>query len=207
MAATAGPDGAITWRLAPVTGIAELLDGTVAIDMPIGLHEHGPRECDVLLRAQMGRHSSRVFLTPPRAVLEAGLRVPNDDVQALARSTWGSGVSRQALGLAERILVLDAALAGRPDADVVETYPELAFAGMSGAILDRKASARGIAQRWTALSTWLPDVSDVVAQAPAGVPVADALDALACLWSAQRWRAGAARTLPPGVTTRPFVAI
>ncbi len=44
----------------------------IAIDIPIGLPETGPRECDVLARRLLGRaRASSVFPAPIRAVLGA----------------------------------------------------------------------------------------------------------------------------------------
>ncbi len=118
--------------------------------MPVGLLTSGLRPCDALARQELPGAASRVFTTPPRAVLELGPDAPNADVQALSRALTGQGVSRQALHLAPRILALDAALASREPRLVVEVHPELSFAELSGGVLDRKtfgwrraAAARG----------------------------------------------------------------
>ena len=52
-----------------------------------------------------------------------------------------------------------------------------------------------------------PDVLDTLADTPRDVPLDDALDALAALWSAVRWRDGRARTLPDGAAERPFIVV
>lgn len=199
----------ITWATAGVDGIAGLLRaGTITgIDMPIGLRDDGLRECDALARRALPGAASRVFTTPPRPVLALGLAVPNTEVQELSRRLTGSGVSRQALGLATRILALDAALAADPALAVIEVHPELSFAALAGAVLDRKKSAAGVGQRVAALLRWRDDAAAVLATAPPNVPVDDALDALAALWSAERWRDGRARTLPDGATEAPFIVV
>jgi predicted RNase H-like nuclease len=203
----------ISWSTAPVPGIADLLpDGAViGIDMPIGLCDDGLRPCDALARQALPGASSRVFTTPPRAVLELGLDAPNAQVQALSVALTGQGVSRQALGLATRILALDAAVEASadraPGRTVVEVHPELSFTALAGRVLERKKSAAGVGQRVTALLTWRGDIADVLAAAPSDVPVDDALDALAALWSAERWRDGRARTVPERATIRPFIAV
>ena len=51
-----------------------------------------------------------------------------------------------------------------------------------------------------------PVDDDLLADAPARVPVNDCLDALAVLWTAERWRDSVARTLPLGAMERPFIA-
>lgn len=203
----------VTWATSSVHDVASLLDPScvIGIDMPIGLAAMGWRACDVLAKSALGRAGSRVFMTPPRAVLELGLSAPNEAVQQLSRETTGQGTSRQAMGLAERILALDAALSDRAGArdtgDVIEVHPELAFAEMAGQVLAGKKTAAGVGQRVEALGPWLPSVVEHLASAPADVPVDDALDALACAWSASRWRISAARTLPEGASAAPFIVI
>ena len=202
-------DGSITWSFAPVEGIGDLLphDGCAGVDMPIGLLDAGLRECDALARRALPGAASRVFTTPPRPVLELGADAPNAEVQSLSRRLTGQGVSRQALHLAPRILALDAALMASPGTRVVEVHPELSFAAQAGGVLVRKATPEGVRQRTEALRSWLPDVDDLLAARPRRVPVADALDALAALWSAVRWRDGTARTLPEGARRPPFIAV
>jgi predicted RNase H-like nuclease len=199
----------LAWATAGVAGIAELLPAgaVVGIDMPIGLAAEGWRACDRAAKAELGRAASRVFMTPPRAVLELGLAVPNAEAQEASRRLTGQGVSRQALGLAERILALDACLPAAAGASVVEVHPEISFAELAGRVLEAKTSAAGVGQRMAALRRWLPDVDEVVARAPRGVPIDDALDALAALWSAKRWRSGRARTIPAGAAAAPFIAV
>lgn len=202
-------DDAITWTTAGVNGIADLLvAGTVTgIDMPIGLSDDGLRACDALARRALPGAASRVFTTPPRPVLTLGLAVPNAEVQEASRRLTGSGVSRQALGLATRILALDSVLTEDPSLAVIEVHPELSFATLAGRVLDRKKSAAGVGQRVAALLTWRPDVASTLAAAPPDVPIDDALDALAALWSAVRWRDGIARSLPPDALGAPRIVV
>ena len=209
-AADAATADSLDWATAPVDAIGDLLPDRciAAIDMPIGLLDSGERECDALARRRLPGATSRVFVTPPRAVLELGLQAPNDQVQRLCRALTGSGVSRQALGLASRVLALDHYLAGNADAVVVEAHPEISFCAMTaGPPLASKKCAAGVGQRMAALRSWLPEVDAVVSRAPTEVPIDDALDALACLWTAQRWAAGTAATLPERAQARPFIAI
>lgn len=188
-------DGALHWRTGPVGAIDAVIDGAsiAAIDIPIGLTDHGWRECDAAAKALLGHAGSRVFMTPPRAVVELGLAAPNDQVQEVSRRLTGQGVSRQALGLAARILDVDRLM---PDARIIEVHPELSFLQMTGGVLDSKKSTTGVAQRIEALSAWEPDVTAALARCPSDVPMDDALDALAALWSAHRWATGVATVLP-----------
>lgn len=201
-------DDVITWLTCPVPDIGRWLadDVVVGVDMPIGLAETGWRECDRLAKVELVGARSRVFMTPPRRVLELGLAAPNEQVQALSRELTGQGTSRQAMGLAERILALDAEFA-TARATVVEVHPELSFAALAGRPLASKKTARGVGERLTSLRPWLPRIDEVLSDAPADVPTDDALDALIALWSAERWRDGSARTLPPGTSVPPFMAV
>ena len=199
---------AITWRFAGVDDVAELLlpGAVVGVDMPIGLLDTGLRACDALLRGELPGAGPRVFTTPPRPVLELGLSAPNDEVQVLSRRLTGQGVSRQALGLATRILALDAALT-TTGADVVEVHPELSFATMCGEVLPSKHRASGVAARLAALAAWRDGALAALDGRPPRVPLVDGLDALAALWSAIRYRDGAARAIPDGATAPPRVVV
>jgi predicted RNase H-like nuclease len=198
------------WATASIDEIGTLVpaDAVVGIDMPIGLLESGERECDVLARQHLPGAAARVFMTPPRCVLELGPHAPNDLAQSVSRASMGKGVSRQALALGPRILALDAHLARHPSNSVIEVHPELSFAQMGGTgPLSSKKTARGVGQRLAVLLDVFASVADVVSTAPPDVPIDDALDALAALWSAQRWLDGTARTLPLAPGTGPFIAI
>jgi predicted RNase H-like nuclease len=201
--------GQVSWSAVPVPDVAELLDGAdvVGIDMPIGLADSGWRECDTLAKRELGSAASRVFMTPPRRVLELGMRAPNAIVQELSRELTGQGTSRQAMALAERILTLDSALADHPEAAVVEVHPEVSFKELVGRPLSSKKSARGVGERLAALRTWFPQVDSALSDVPVDVPVDDALDALVCAWSADRWRSGRARTLPTRPDGSPCIVI
>lgn len=199
----------VSWITRPTPAVVDLLEPglVIAIDMPIGLADRGWRECDEQAKQALGRARSRVFMTPPRAVLALGLAAPNEQVQELSRELTGQGTSRQAMGLAERILALDAALRSVRDSSVIEVHPELSFAEMTGSPLTSKKTAAGVGQRVDALLKWRPDVVTALAQVPDSVPIDDALDALACAWTAERWREGRSRRIPAGAAQAPFIAV
>jgi predicted RNase H-like nuclease len=182
----------VTWHL--VTGAAELLAladtvdaAAVALDVPIGLPASGHRHCDKEAHASLGARRSSVFMTPPRHVLE-------HDRYAAARAA-SPGLTAQAFALISRIRDVDTALrAAGPSihARVVECHPELAFRTMTGRELPRKKSARGALERIEALTAaGLVDVRE----APEEAALDDALDAMACAWTAGRWAAGDAEVL------------
>jgi predicted RNase H-like nuclease len=189
--AGAGAVGGIRWHL--VTGAAELLAladaveaQAIALDVPIGLPASGQRRCDKEAHASLGARRSSVFMTPPRHVLE-------HDRYAAARAA-SPGLTAQAFALISRIRDVDTALrAAGPSihARVVECHPELSFRAMTGRELARKKSARGALERIEALTAaGLTDVRE----APDEAGLDDALDAMACAWTARRWADGTAKT-------------
>lgn len=192
-------EAGIAWRTCDVHGLDDAIADRdlVAIDIPILLEDSGWRQCDIETKAALGSAASRVFMTPPRSVLELGLDAPNDEVQARSRELTGQGVSRQAMALAERVLAVHALL---PDDRLFEVHPELVFAALAGQVLVPKKSAAGVGARLRALEPWLAahgtSTAEVLASCPTGVPVDDALDALAALVGAQRIVDGAAQRWP-----------
>ena len=177
----------------PVPDIAAALASdaaAVGVDMPIGLPDTGRRECDLLAKALLGRAHPRVFLTPPRAVLDA---VDYAEAGRAHRElVEGRGLSVQTWHLVPRIREVDA-VAGDPR--VVEVHPELSFAALGGRVLASKHTVAGRTQRLAVLRAWVPGLGGTI-PLPAGRVVIDALDALAAAWSAARWLAGVARSLP-----------
>jgi predicted RNase H-like nuclease len=96
----------------------------------------------------------------------------------------------------------------RPQARIVEVHPELSFAAMGdGMPLPSKKSTEGVTARLAALGRAYADLEYVVAEAPPRVAIDDCLDAIAALWSAERWCDGRARTLPEDARTPPFIAV
>jgi len=190
-------DGTVRWTFAAdaeaVLSAASTAGAhAVGIDIPIGLVEHGWRGCDTAARQRLGAASSRVFMTPPRPVLDS-VDWPGA-LRACKEATGGKGLSKQAWNLLPKVAEVDGALRARPRDFVVEVHPELSFAALSGRVLDSKKTARGAGQRLDALQD-VCHVAQAMAAAPVGVPVDDALDALAAAWSARRWARGQAEVL------------
>jgi predicted RNase H-like nuclease len=178
----------VRWLLlADAAAVLGVQADAVTIDVPIGLPDAGPRACDVAARRLLGPRRSSVFPAPVRAVLGAR---DYSDACARSRAVCGKALSLQAWHLTPRIADLDAADVDH--ARVVECHPELSFARMTGTALPRKKTAAGSAARERAARTWLPDGWP---RAPRPARTDDALDALACAWTAARWLAGTAEVL------------
>lgn len=173
----------------------------IAVDIPIGLSEHGARAPDREARRFVGRRrASSVFPAPVRGVLDATTHAEASDRH---RRIDGRGLSAQAFGILPKIRDWDAAL--RQDAAararVFEIHPEVSFAALNGGagLGAAKKSAEGGVQRRALLGAVFGDaaVAGLLAAVPRRLAASDdALDALAALWSAERIASGIARSLP-----------
>ena len=175
--------------LAAVAGDAR--SQVIAVDIPIGLPDtEASRECDRLARQVIRPHGARVFPAPVRATL-----AHVDDYAAAcaaSRAACGKAPSKQAWHILGKIAEADA-LADDPR--LVECHPEVAFAMMArGVVAESKKTPDGRRIRRELLTDWLPDLPDT--DLPRGD---DALDALACAWTAARILTGVARQWPDGL--------
>ena len=185
-------DRPVRWAAGSFAELLEVDALVVAVDIPVGLPQRGRRRCDVSGRAALGPAAARLFLVPPRAALTApDLAAANARLRAAAEP----GVSAQMYALRHAVLEVEAV--AEVDARVVEVHPELSFLTMSGRVLAPKRTARGAAERVAALAGAGVDAVAALRDAPAGVPVDDALDALAAAWTAERVRDGLERRYPP----------
>ncbi|HSP39647.1 MAG TPA: DUF429 domain-containing protein [Frankiaceae bacterium] len=184
------PGRQLTWRFWSIEQTADLLNAAavVAVDMPIGLPEAGRRACDGQARARLGSARSSVFPVPSRSVLD----VENYAAACtLARARAEPAPSKQLWGLRPRIRALDVLMTPETQARVVECHPEVAFLELLGARPASKRSAVGVGQRMAGLGL----SGNALAAAPLQAGTDDALDALACAWTAARWSQGRADVL------------
>lgn len=183
---------------AEIAGLVALAsaDGELAavgIDIPIGLADTGLRQADVLARKAAGPRWASVFMTPVRPALSEPDHL---QASALNRQLAGSGISRQAFNLRDKILQVDRWLPTAP-CSVVEVHPELCFAEMAGAgLADSKSTWAGAATRHQLLAAQAIELSGDLGLGRQQVGVDDVLDAAAVAWTARRFAAGAARCLP-----------
>jgi len=165
----------------------------VAIDIPIGLPDHGPRLTDRLARARLpGGRKSSVFPTPSRAAVA---HTTHPEVSAANRAALGVGLSIQAYHLVPKILDVDAFVRGATPITVVEAHPEVSFAELDpSCVVPSKATPAGRSARRRALR-------DVGLEPPPyepgrGYAADDLLDACAVAWTARRYAARTAYSLP-----------
>jgi len=173
----------------------------VAIDIPIGLADAGPRECDRLARKVLGwPRSSSVFPAPVRPALEATSRAQASDI---TRAVDGRGVGVQAWNIFKKVREIDDFLAksGTSRQRLVEVHPELSFMALNGneSLQASKHHVQGINQRRALLAgAFGRDAVLSTAKQLAGTRAGenDLLDALAALWSARRILEGKQTCLP-----------
>jgi predicted RNase H-like nuclease len=163
----------------------------VGVDMPMGLPAQGRRECDLLAKRRLGRAHPRVFLTPPRAVLDAS---SYDDAGARHRAhTGGLGLSVQTWHIVDKMREADSVAEAVADDDrLIEVHPELSFAALAGSVLPSKHTPAGRAARLAALRGHWPELPEL----PRGATAVDAIDALAVAWSTLRFSRGESESLP-----------
>jgi predicted RNase H-like nuclease len=164
----------------------------VAIDIPIGLADRGPRPCDHHARRFLGRRASSVFPAPLRPLIAVR---DYADANRISRQLQQRGISRQGFAIVgkveqiDRILQRHRELRGR----VYEVHPEVSFAMWSGGapVEPSKKTAEGQAIRRKLVAEHFGEIPPV----PRGAATDDLLDALAALWTAERIAAGRAQEL------------
>ena len=161
----------------------------MAIDIPIGLPDHGTRAADLAARKALGKKWQTVFLTPVRTAIEAH---NYDEANHLAREITDAGISRQAYALRKKILEVDRWISTASCA-VYEVHPELSFAHLAGApVTASKKTWAGAHERQRLL-----EEAGISLEGDLGIPGLrsgrdDVLDAAVAAWTAQRIAAGGA---------------
>jgi predicted RNase H-like nuclease len=165
----------------------------IGIDIPIGLADSSVRQADLLARKALGPRWASVFVTPVRSAVV----IENyQEASALNRRLTGSGISRQAFNLRDKILQVDTWLPDAP-CPVLEVHPELSFAELAGAPLtDSKSTWAGAVRRRRLLAAAGIEVSGDLGLTGRQAGVDDVLDAAAVAWTAARFARGAARCVP-----------
>ena len=211
MAATA--DSALsklTFELAddlePVFARAAGGRGLIAIDMPIGLSDAGPRACDVEARRLLGRpRASSVFPPPCRAALAA---TEYRHACTLNRRSLGVALTIYCFNIMPKMRQVDAIITPARQAFVREVHPELVFAILSGrgrGLVEPKRTPEGERLRLGLLRRVVPRFDPARVRAtlgPSRVGRDDIVDAVACLVAAQRIAEGKAIVLPAGTIER-----
>lgn len=183
-------------------GVLSAFDGIrlAGIDMPIGLSNDEPRDCDQMARERLGARRSSVFPAPLRPALAA---TTHAEASSLSRQANGKGISAQAWQLFPRVREVDGLLGEQAawHEQLVEVHPELSFLAMNAGkpLPASKQRIDGIYRRRALVieAFGMAAIESAVAQlAGSRVKDDDMLDAFAVLWSARRGASGEAECLP-----------
>ncbi|HKO57509.1 MAG TPA: DUF429 domain-containing protein [Thermoanaerobaculia bacterium] len=172
----------------------------IAIDIPIGLTDSGPRACDEEARRFLGgKRGTSVFPAPIRQALAAR---SFHEANVLSRRIQQKGISQQAWNIYRKIAEVDEVLRARPDLRdrVIEVHPEVTFAHWRGApIVEGKKTEEGAAIRRALVDTHFgADAVEAVRRRYRQAEAADddILDAFAALRTAERIMSAEAATIP-----------
>jgi predicted RNase H-like nuclease len=192
--------------LAAVIARVERGAGLMAIDIPIGLRDDGPRACDIQARRWLGRpRASSVFPAPCRAALAA---TTYRRACGLSRRALGVALTIECFNIVPKIRHVDALMTPERQAFVREVHPELVFAILSGrghGLVEPKRTEAGERLRLRLLRRVAPRFDPSAVRATLGlsrVARDDVIDAVACLVAAQRIALGEAIVLPDGIIER-----
>jgi len=197
---------AIVDDLEPVIARAESGKALVAIDIPIGLSDSGPRACDLEARRLLGRpRGSSVFPAPCRAALVA---TTYRRACGVSRETFGVALSIECFNILPKIRQVDTLITPARQAFVREVHPELVFALLAGkgrGLVEPKRTAAGERLRLRLLRSVAPRFDSAAVRTRLGlsrVARDDVIDAVACLVAAGRIARGKALVLPAGAIAR-----
>lgn len=172
----------------------------LALDIPIGLSEAGPRLCDQEARKCLAplRHSS-VFSPPVRSALHAETRTR---ASTLMQMRDGRRVSVQAWGIVPKIREVDTILCAAPQLQgrVREAHPEVSFWSWNRnrPMAFGKRTRAGREERRRLVRKSFGHAFEPIRRLYRASDVADddILDAVALLWTAQRIERGGSESLP-----------
>lgn len=184
----------------------EIWDGlgeanVIAVDVPIGLTDSGPRRCDQEARkALRAPRASSVFPPPIRSVLTAETR---EDASLAQRKIDGRGIGVQTWGIFPKIREWDSCLCenSKLAERVFEVHPEVCFWALNAFQPMRygKKSPEGRSERRNLLAREFgARALDETRLRHTRREVAgdDLYDAFAALWTARRIHAGIAKCFP-----------
>jgi predicted RNase H-like nuclease len=173
----------------------------LAVDIPIGIPDGGPRQADVLARQYIQPRGPSVFPTPIRAALEAA---SYPEAAAASIRVQGKSLSTQAYAIRDKILDVDAYVRSGAR-NVFEGHPEVSFRAMAGhGIEDPKKSFAGMSLRYGLLAEEGINVPLGIEKSLPGAGVDDILDAAAMAWTARRIARGEAERFPPAELAERF---
>lgn len=191
---------------ADLKAIFELYD-RIFIDMPIGLEDEDyTRECDALLRKELGgEYSSSVFTPPIRPALDAPSYV---EANMISFEWTEKKLSLQAWNITPKIKLLDRLLRENEELKekVLESHPELLFQKLNGGmIFQKKNLKKGIRHRLELIKEKEPIADDFFREIKeewrrSDVGEDDIVDAMALAYFAKKSQTDGIQTIPSEVS-------
>lgn len=178
----------------------------IFIDMPIGLEdEEYTRECDALLRKELGgEYSSSVFTPPIRPALEAPSYV---EANMISFEWTEKKLSLQAWNITPKIKMIDRLLRENEGfkEKVLESHPELLYQKLNGGmIFQKKNLKKGIRHRLELIKEEEPIADDFFRDIKeewrrSDVGEDDIVDAMVLAYYAKKSQTDGIRTIPSEV--------
>lgn len=172
----------------------------VAIDIPIGLTDQGPRACDQLARKFLGQpRGTSVFPAPVRSTLTAR---DHREASDLHERSDGRRLSAQAFGILGKIREVAFELDAQPELQWMlhEVHPEVSFAfwNVAKPMSHGKKTPEGRTEREQLIDARWPEARSRLQTGLHGKCYShdDLNDAFAALWSAERINEGTAVSFP-----------
>lgn len=172
----------------------------LAVDIPIGLPDSGPREADREARSVLGPRASSVFPAPIRPALDAA---SYEEACEITEGVDGRRVSKQAWAICAKVAAVDAVLRDEPDLREIvrEVHPEVSFWAWNDKepLRFAKKKRKGKEERRQLVDSAFGEeaFASVRADVQRGdVADDDILDAFAALWTALRIVRGSEARLP-----------
>jgi predicted RNase H-like nuclease len=162
---------------------------TIALNAPVGYAEEsqaGGRTCDRMARALLGRRGSTVHNAPSRAVLERGVVIAHDGLDAISNM------------LLSRYREVATEMAPYRQRVVFEAHPELSFYQLNDDTPLRwsKKFEAGQDERRLLLEKKIQGIERMFDTELDDVPLSHVLDVAAMLWTARRIFAKAGTRIP-----------
>lgn len=179
----------------------------IFIDMPIGLEdEEYTRECDALLRKELGSdYASSVFSPPIRPALEAPSYV---EANMISFEWTEKKLSLQAWNITPKIKMLDRLLRENEGfkGKVLESHPELLYQKLNGGMIYQKKNLKkGIRHRLELIKEQEPIADDFFRDIKeewrrSDVGEDDIVDAMALAYYAKKSQTDGIQTIPSEVS-------
>lgn len=178
----------------------------IGVDIPIGLSEGEPRQCDLAARKAISPRGAAVFPAPDSRLLDALIQanVSAHDFRhalSLAHELTDKGISKQAFYICPKIAEVNLVMTPELQQRIIEVHPEVSFWAMAGKqpMRHKKRRHAGYDERAALLeetlgvTIWPRKEAFKIARS---AKPDDVLDATVAAWTARRVAEDSAERLP-----------